>query len=294
MDTTNYYGVLGHDGANITDVGNWRLAFLNRYNGTASGNSQTNHSNGQTFGIVGDGANLANELGYSLYEVDKEEPLDYSFDKVLAGQAAMDLIKSSGNSFAEYEEFKVGCVTFGKYLDFPVAPDLNVSLGYDYSGVKSQKTISGEELTQINYHGSPNWGYFAPWTHIDTSNYNSVEEAMQSEDYKQVRRNGRRSFKVSFSYIDKTDMFPKNFEGSMSGDYEPITPGENTGFTWDEDDNIIGSFLNFTLGGQIPFIFQPDNTKQDFAICRLDKSASNIKQVAPGVYSISMTFVETW
>ena len=77
---------------------------------------------------------------------------------------------------------------------------------------------------------------------------------------------------------------------------EVITP---TGAWFDSNegthtDNIVGNFLNFTLGGQIPFIFQPDNTKQDFAICRLDKASSTIEQVAHGVYSVSMTFVETW
>ena len=42
------------------------------------------------------------------------------------------------------------------------------------------------------------------------------------------------------------------------------------------------------------WIFQPDKTKQDFAICRLDKKSMAIKQVAFGVYSVSMSFVETW
>ena len=70
-----------------------------------------------------------------------------------------------------------------------------------------------------------------------------------------------------------------------------ITPASEW---FDHDSSIIGTFLNFTMGGQLPFIFQPDNTKQDFAICRLDKAASTAKQVAPGVYSLSMVFVETW
>ena len=76
--------------------------------------------------------------------------------------------------------------------------------------------------------------------------------------------------------------------------YEVITP---SGTWFDNDsgvhtDNIVGNFLTFTMGGQIPFIFQPDNTKQEFAICKLDKPSLNINQEANGVYSASMTFRE--
>ena len=204
------------------------------------------------------------------------------------------------SGFGDTEPFlNLGTLTVGRYFDFPVNPDLNVSMGFDYSGIKSAKNISGDEMTSINYHQSPNWGNLAPWTNVNLDEYEDFPSydlagTWVNSDFRAVRRGGRRTFKLSFSYIDKEDMFPKNFEGNLSGDYEPTEEGNDSGFTWDEDSSIVSSFLNFTLGGQIPFIFQPDNTKQDFAICKLDKASSTIKQVAHGVYSVSMVFVETW
>ena len=59
-------------------------------------------------------------------------------------------------------------------------------------------------------------------------------------------------------------------------------------------ESILSHFYTLTLGGTIPFIFQPDKTKDDFAICRLDKSSFTAKQVAHQTYEVAMTFVETW
>ena len=45
---------------------------------------------------------------------------------------------------------KLGTFSVGRYFDLPVSPDLNLSITHDYSGIKSQKTISGDEITNIN------------------------------------------------------------------------------------------------------------------------------------------------
>ena len=83
-------------------------------------------------------------------------------------------------------------------------------------------------------------------------------------------------------------MFPQNMEKNMTGDYTASPE------SFDVDTSIISSFLALTLNGTISFLFQPDNTKQDFAICKLDKNSLSIDQVAHGTYSISMTFSEVW
>ena len=288
LSTINYFGLLNHNlGEYFNNANNPEQRLIDLGN-------TVGHSN--DFQIVGHNPNI-NDIGYSLFGVNyfsSPEP------KYLEGLYIQIKTYSADNSgiLGTYPLLNLGTITAGRYFDFPVNPDLNVSINFDYSGIKSAKNISGDEMTSINYHQSPNWGNLAPWTNIDLTPYQEQgidpQQALLDQDYRAVRKGGRRTFKLSFSYIDKEDMFPKNFEGNLSGDYEPITEGSPSGFTWDEDSSIVSSFLNFTLGGQIPFIFQPDNTKQDFAICKLDKASSTIKQVAHGVYSVSMVFVETW
>ena len=67
-------------------------------------------------------------------------------------------------------------------------------------------------------------------------------------------------------------------------------------YTLDDDDSFHAQVLNKIGNGQ-RFIFQPDNTNfnpDQFAICQLDQDSLDIKQVANGVYDISLKIREVW
>ena len=67
-------------------------------------------------------------------------------------------------------------------------------------------------------------------------------------------------------------------------------------YNLDNDDSCVAQVLNKVGNGQ-RFIFQPDNTNNNpdqFAICQLDQNNLNIKQVANGVYDISLKIREVW
>ena len=59
-------------------------------------------------------------------------------------------------------------------------------------------------------------------------------------------------------------------------------------------ENIVSLVLALTLNGSLKFIFQPDVTLDQFALCRLSKPQSTFKQVAHKTYDVSFTFVETY
>ena len=62
------------------------------------------------------------------------------------------------------------------------------------------------------------------------------------------------------------------------------------------DDSFSARVLNFVGNGN-RFIFQPNNESSnpsDFAICVLDQGSAEIEQVAPNVYSISLSIREVW
>ena len=49
------------------------------------------------------------------------------------------------------------------------------------------------------------------------------------------------------------------------------------------------------MGSHIPFIFQPDNTDfNDLYICRFDQNDFDFKEVAPGLYDMTLKIIETW
>ena len=62
-------------------------------------------------------------------------------------------------------------------------------------------------------------------------------------------------------------------------------------------DNSFNFVWNCTLGGTLPFIFQPDNSEDgrnpdQFAICTFRENTFNVQQVAFNTYSVSMTIDE--
>ena len=281
----NYFMVLGLDSTQVTP-GTSNISYLSFSDYSGGGVLQFPELGGSNQLLVGvpvleNYLNYIDTLGYSVQIWDgftfqgnedetSFESLSYSF--------------SSDTDFYIGDVLKIGTFSAGKYFDFPYSPDLNVNISVQFPGVKTKVTSGGSGLMQMNY-GRKKWGDLVPWTSIDVNEYPHQGNALVGENYTGVGNNSNRVFKINYSYVDKEDMFPKNFEGNIIGN-------DDGNGLFDEDESIFSSFMNFTLGGQIPFIFQPDNTKQDFAICKLDKPSHNIKQEANGVYSISMTFRE--
>ena len=70
----------------------------------------------------------------------------------------------------------------------------------------------------------------------------------------------------------------------------------NLSFLWNNYDteNLISHFMTLTMNGQIPFMFQPDDQVDTFAMCRLRSNSFSVTQSAPNLYTAKMSFDETW
>jgi len=63
------------------------------------------------------------------------------------------------------------------------------------------------------------------------------------------------------------------------------------------DDSFMAQVWNKTLGGALPFIFQPDSNNDNpdqFCIAKFDMDSLNIKQVAFKTYSFGIKIIEVW
>lgn len=214
--------------------------------------------------------------------VDNYAPLGYSYN--LPGYK-IDLYPDGISGGANYFNAKaddssnraVGSFSVGRYFDFSHAVDLDVSYSVSHDGIKTKKTIGGRDITNINYHSQPLWGDRKPWT--------------SGETYKYTGYNGRRSWKVSFSYIDHDSSLPQNMNEDFMINNQMLSPELGIAHT---TENIVSHFLTLTLGGSLKFIFQPDVNLDQFSLCRLSKPQTTFKQVAHKTYNISFTFVETY
>ena len=59
-------------------------------------------------------------------------------------------------------------------------------------------------------------------------------------------------------------------------------------------DNLMTTLNVLSLGGNIPFIFQPDSTKQEFVKVKLNQKNLSITQTAPELYSVKLRLTEVW
>ena len=193
--------------------------------------------------------------------------------------------------------FQLGCLSFGSYYDMPHSPELDVTMTIENDGFDAITTQGGAHLTNIRYNGAPMWERIdgtqvPPWT--------------IGEPTAVGRRRGRRVWSMNFKYLSDKDLFASNYmsntytensDGYDSADLDTDADGNEVFYyNLDNDDSFHAQVLNKIGNGQ-RFIFQPDNTNNNpdqFAICQLDQDSLNIKQVANGVYDISLKITEVW
>ena len=206
---------------------------------------------------------------------------------------------------------QLGSFVVGKYWDTPNSPDLSLTMSRRFDGIKKQKTIGGKTLANIYYDGPTEWTmnhpidndlngtYKYPPFELDTTA--QVDTQGYRFDYRAksgLGRKGLRSWSLTFSYISEDDMWMDN-EVSSKVTSDSIDDGEiptggsdpNPMFT-DDSFNFV---WNCTLGGTLPFIFQPDNTNNNpdqFSICTFRDNTLSVKQVAYNTYSLSVTIDE--
>ena len=273
INNANYYGVLGHNINTLSDGSPLDLAirtgvFPNEWDGVTEYNQPDPTE--LLSATDGDGTYLATTSEpYSTNG--HEHSHGYRFDFYTEGDPTGKL-------------FELGCMTVGYYYDFPHSPNLSVSVSYSFDGIKRQRTISGGDVTQINYLKSK-WGKYAPFTTTPANN---------NQDFTDVSLQGRRIIDMNFDFISESDMFPKNIHQNtfMQDNYNADGSYLDTDYDEDSHNANILSYLNLTLSGNLTHILQLDSEQHDFVLVKLDGKATQITQKSPNLYSVKLKFIE--
>ena len=108
----------------------------------------------------------------------------------------------------------LGNISFGSYYDMPVNPDLELTMDIEFDGYDSTEDLRGSTITNTTYSGSP-WWYDTdgnkkqPWTIGDSNGI--------------VKRNGRRTWNHSFSYMTDSDLFASNYMNNTYANPDTLT-----------------------------------------------------------------------
>ena len=196
---------------------------------------------------------------------------------------------------------QLGSLVVGKYWDAPNNPDLNLTMTRRFEGIKKQRTIGGKTLSNIYYDGATEWTmnrtetdiYTYPPFELDSPDDIADDASLNKRAKSGLGRKGLRTWEFTFSYISESDMWMDN-EVSNTLTSDDVTPNDDIPNPMISNDSF--NFVwNCTLGGTLPFIFQPDNTNRNpdnFSICTFRDNSLSVNQVAHNTYSLSVTIDE--
>ena len=187
--------------------------------------------------------------------------------------------------------FNLGEISVGWSYAMPHSPDLELTQTFSNESLKTQTTVGGHSLSNVGWSQPPKWGDLPAWR-LGAS---FVAYPM------------RRSWNLKFSYLSDTDIMPQYYNeidsGSnnrgifeRTGTIADPTPDDGVDDSEDmfsiKDDFLSKVMPTINLG--LPFIFQPNQEAQEFAICKVDNDSISFNMVANNVYDISINLVEVW
>ena len=233
---------------------------------------------------------LSNELGEPS-SLPSENP--YAYNTFVVDFDMYSQVSDNGES-SQGRNFNIGAITFGKYIDLPVSPDLKVVKSIDFDGVSVQRGLGGGDFVNINNDGSPAWLRGQPWTLNRKASSDTGNPVLDMK----IGRNGRRKWDMSFSYISNDDLFYDHKESLSFGSMQYSDQDEETLFTTKSE---IQQLWDLTLGGALPFLFTPDKDAGngngddvEYCVCRLDQDSFKVTQVAYQVWNVRLSVVEVW
>ena len=185
---------------------------------------------------------------------------------------------------------KLGTHVFGRKITMPTAPNMSLTQSYEFDGTKTQTTRGGSTLTNTMWHSPPDWGDIPAWGRTDTG---TDSAPLLNRNFISGRR-GRRTWNLKFAFMPEDKVFPKHIlksDGTNFHDMSGITDLATD--THSASDTLYG-ILSLTLGGAIPFIFQPDKDEDNFAIVRFDQKSLKFRQASHRTYDFSCKLEEIW
>lgn len=232
------------------------------------------------------GASSPDYNGFSIFKL--------KFDSSSMDVVTVVTMELRGFSSSSNGNIRMGCISWCTKWNPPHSPDLSLTMSRRYDGVKNFKSHGGATISNARYtRGGTWWTTGHPWE-LTTGDFEAWHEGNYA-DRSRERTLGRRTYDINFSFLNDSDVMPKNesleyFHTEYTGYY----PDNTINYS-----NTFLSFLNKVQGSHLPFIFIPDGTDDNpnpdqWSICRFEEEEFALTQSAPNMYSLNLNIVESW
>ena len=182
----------------------------------------------------------------------------------------------------------IGGISYGWHYTMPHSANLEYKYSVEYDGIDVTQTKGGNTLynkrhtTGASYVDYPPYQIFRP----HPSGLNHPEA-----------NSGRKVWDLTFSYISETDYQQDYSSGNSMWRWSDVEEGggdDTVAGGWSGIRNDFTSRVLFGTQGYLPFIFQPDSTKDYYTVCRFDQSSFSCTQQAPDLWQFSCKIKETF
>tara|TARA_Y100000593_G_scaffold94869_1_gene196768 strand:- start:336 stop:1637 length:1302 start_codon:yes stop_codon:yes gene_type:complete len=204
----------------------------------------------------------------------------------------------------------IGSVFASQSYQFDRSPDVDLSVTYEYDGVKTITGIGGRTFSNKSYNRQPLWGILPPFNTTTPNSIMNDEDASNYWNKSKLVTAGRRRFKLKFSYFSDNTAFsgwggvdsPLSTSGNDNWEIGSDASGTNysdmSQATF-QDTSFYTRFVNRTLGGTLPFIIRLDSEApvedpNNWAMVKIDKNGLSFKQSAQGFWDVSLDLTEVW
>lgn len=167
----------------------------------------------------------------------------------------------------------ISALVWGTSWISPFAVDMESTLSVEYDGNNTQRTLSGNTLSNQIFDGPSKIGDYHPFT-----NHKSHW----------ALRTGRRRWNLNLSFLDQNHLNANGLDVNVNEWNSSINENKNS-------HSLLQRVVNLTQGTHFPFIFQQNlASDKSFAICRFVNDDLELTRSGPNVYSVPMSLVESW
>jgi hypothetical protein len=154
-------------------------------------------------------------------------------------------------------DIKIGTIQFGKYIDPPTRPNIDLPLDLEFKG-NLDETDGGQSFSNMQYNSAPDW-FLAPY------------EISANVTPSLIVRSGRYLQNWTWSMLPDTSLIPADLQTSTN-----LLTGDT-----------MWNILQYTQGRHFPCLIQLDNTStNEWLWARILKDAPAISS-SPNVYTIN-------